>query len=127
MAVTLYSLSVYAINLPNIAKAGIFNREVIDPYAVVKLNSTDDDGNTEVSVLGRTETIFNTMRPVWVESFDIHYDPVTSAGEIITVDVFHDTEGENDIKILEGIKFELDDILQKDHKTKIHRLHEGGT
>lgn len=64
-----------SLDAKSIKKAGVFRKNLPDPYAIVTQNYINaiTGLNENVVTIGRTETIKNTVSPVWTTKFFVDY------------------------------------------------------
>lgn len=112
-------LSLKAKDLPNVA--GMFKGKS-DPYAVVTVISSK--GNAQPEVIGRTETIKNSLCPDWSKSFSIDYELGYSIK--IVVKILDEVRKGRDIDMGSAV-FELGALLGSRGSSKAIRMKKGGT
>lgn len=106
-------LSFYATNLKNVA--GPFG--TADPFAVV----TRVVEGAAPAVVGRTETIDNTLSPSWIKVFLVDYKLGTPLK--IIVSIFHAQKKEN--KSMGSVVFDIGEVLGSRGGTKAKRMENG--
>eukprot|EP00594_Rhizosolenia_setigera_P002896 CAMPEP_0178942578 /NCGR_PEP_ID=MMETSP0789-20121207/2074_1 /TAXON_ID=3005 /ORGANISM="Rhizosolenia setigera, Strain CCMP 1694" /LENGTH=709 /DNA_ID=CAMNT_0020622007 /DNA_START=98 /DNA_END=2227 /DNA_ORIENTATION=+ len=117
MVKTKVQLLVHAHKLPNVD--GIFKGKS-DPYAVVTIMANK---KTEHKVLGRTETILNSVDPSWTKAFFIDYE--LHKESFINIGIYHEI-GYKKSKSMGSALFEIGDILGSRGNTRARKLKKGG-
>lgn len=112
-------LSIHASRLKNVAGLG---KGTSDPFAVVTQIATVQ--NSKPHVLGRTETIKNSLSPNWVKTFTFDYNIGTPMKVAITI--FDEVKkGEN--KSMGAVVFDIGEVLGARGSTKAKKLKDNGT
>ena len=112
-------LSVHAVGLKNVA--GAF-KGTSDPFAVATHVSTDP--GKAPKVLGKTETVKNTLSPQFVKTFDFDYS--LGSPYKIVVSLFDEVR-KGDNKAMGSAIFDVGELLGARGNTKAKRLKQGGT
>ena len=118
--ITKVQLSLYAQRLPNVA--GAFKGKS-DPYAIVTILSGDP--RDKPKVLGKTETIKNTLNPHWTTAFTLDY--VFGKSTRINVGIYDEIRKATINKPMGSAVFEIGDILGSRGGIKAKKLKNGGT
>lgn len=108
-------LSLHALHLKNVA--GAF-RGTSDPFCVVT-HMSDKSG---ALVLGRTETIQNTVSPEWVKVFLLDYNLGTPMKLVVSI---FDEVKKGDQKSMGNAVFEVGELLGARGSTKAKRIQQG--
>jgi hypothetical protein len=117
---TKVQLSLYAQRLPNVA--GAFKGKS-DPYAIV--TELSGDPRNKPTVLGKTETIKNSLSPRWTTTFLLDYDFGKSTR--INVGIYDEIRKATINKPMGSAVFEIGDILGSRGGIKAKKLKNGGT
>lgn len=111
-------LSLKAVDLKNVA--GLL-KGTSDPFAVVTQMSTAS--GEKPKVLGKTETIHNTLNPSWTQVFEFDYEMGSIMKLIVTI---LDEETKRDNKPMGSALFDVADLLGARGNRKAVQLRQGG-
>lgn len=113
-------ISIYASNLKNVAG---FGKGTSDPYAIVTVLA--GNMHEKPKVLGRTETLKNTLSPAWTTTFKTDF--VFGRETRMNIGIFDEIRKTQSSKSMGNAMFEIGEILGARGNTKAKRLKNGGT
>lgn len=111
-------LSLKALDLKNVA--GML-KGTSDPFAVVTQMSTASGEKPQV--IGKTETIKNTLSPSWTHVFEFDYEMGSAMKLIVTI---FDEETKRDNKPMGSALFDVGELLGARGNRKAAKLRQGG-
>ena len=95
-------LSIEANNLKNVAG---FMKGLSDPYATISQSYLSTNENKKEILLGRTETIKNSLSPIWTKKFIIDYD--ISRPSMLNVIIFDEIRKSATDKVIGKLTFPI--------------------
>lgn len=108
-------LSLKAENLKNVGRAF----QVSDPYAIVTITG----GPKEGTVVGRTETIQNTLSPTWAKVMFVDIDPGLFMPFRVSV---YDYNEKRDDMLMAEANFEMSEVFQSPGNSQHELIMYGG-